>query len=286
MLDRCVKITGRQQVILASTDADDHPVAAQLIGNDPHEMAGAAVHLAGQGFDVVDLNFACPVNKALKRRRGGYLMQHPETVLAIVRAVVAAVENPVTLKLRQSFGRGGSTDPFWQIAEGARRAGVAGICVHGRSVEQKYSGPADWEFLAHVAERFPDWTVLGSGDVKTPDHALRMLEQTGVHGVAVARGGLGNPWFFRQVRCRLDGREPDWPSLAEQRKVIAEHFDEAIALYGPKKGPRIMRKWGIRYARMHPTPKAVRMAFVAVKSADDWHGVLERLYTPDQERIQ
>jgi tRNA-dihydrouridine synthase len=105
-----------------------------------------------------------------------------------------------------------------------------------------------------------------------------MLAQTGVDAVAAARGVLGNPWFFRQVRDLAAGRSPYQPTIAEQRELMRRHFDHAVELYGDKKAPKIMRKFGIKYARLHPTPKVVRMAFVAVKRPEGWHEVLARYY--------
>ncbi|MBN1942930.1 MAG: tRNA-dihydrouridine synthase [Phycisphaerae bacterium] len=281
ILDRCVSIRGRQHIALTATADDDHPTAGQIVGNEPETMAVGARRICEKGFDVIDLNFACPVNKALRRRRGGYLMGEPARVVEIVRAVVEVgkeLGRPVTLKVRQRNKTTDGEENFWRIAQGAREAGAAAVTVHARSVEQKYSGPADWDFLRRVKEQFPGWVVIGSGDVLTPESALAMVRQTGVDAAAVARGALGNPWFFHQVRDLQAGRSPQPPSLAEQRDVMYEHFAGAVELYGPQKAPAIMRKWGIRYARMHPQPKQVRMAFVAVKTPEDWHDVLKRYY--------
>lgn len=278
VLDRCVTARSRRlPAILAMCD-EDHPVGGQLIGNDPATMAKAARSLCERGFDVVDLNFACPVNKAMKRSRGGRMMNTPALVVEIVRAVVAASDRPVTLKVRQKFADADTEENFWQLASGARQAGAKAIIVHARSVEQKYTGRADWNFLKRVKEKFPGWTVIGSGDVLTPADALRMLSETGVDAAAVARGVMGNPWFFRQVRDLLAGREPYQPDLTEQKRILLDHMAAAEELYGPVKGPRIMRKWGIKYARMHPHPKQVRMAFVEVKHPDDWRNVLAKYY--------
>lgn len=278
VLDRCVTVRSRRLPTILAMCESDHPVGGQLIGNDPETMATAARTLCEKGFDVVDLNFACPVNKAMKRSRGGRMMDKPREVVEIVRAVVAASDRPVTLKVRQKFADADGEENFWHLAQGARDAGAAAITVHARSVEQKYMGEADWDFLKRVKEKFLDWTVIGSGDVLSPAAALRMLGETGVDAAAVARGVLGNPWFFRQVKDIIAGRQPYQPDLAEQKRILLEHMDAAEELYGPVKGPRIMRKWGIKYARMHPHPKQVRMAFVEIKRPDDWRDVLAKFY--------
>jgi len=283
MLDRMLHQPRTQQQRMARTEAADHPVAGQIVGCEPDDMAAAARVLDGMGYDVIDLNFACPVRKALRRGRGGHMMSQPEQTIAVTRAVLDATDKPVTLKLRRKYANDDDEDNFWRIAEAAFDAGVAAICVHGRSVEQKYSGPADWEFLARVKQRFADKTIMGSGDVLSPARALDMLRQTGVDAAAAARGCLGNPWFFRQVRDLADGREPYRPSLAEQRDVMLEHLARAVELYGPIGAPKHMRKFGIRYARLHPTPKKLRMAFVAVKNPEQWHEVLRLYYRDDAE---
>jgi len=278
MLDRMTLHRGKLRVRLLRLTDEDHPVAGQIVGNDPAEMAAAAGVLGEIGFDVVDVNFACPVRKALTRRRGGHLMSDPASAVGIARAVIAASEKPVTLKLRQKYANADDEDAFWRIAEGAFDAGAAGICLHARSVEQKYYGPADWAFLAEAKRHFHDKTVIGSGDVLKPADALAMLDQTGVDAVTVARGCLGNPWFFRQVKDLAADREPYRPGLGEQREVLLRHFAGSCELYGPVRGPKHMRKFGIKYARLHPQSKAVRMAFVDVKRAEHWHAVVEKFY--------
>lgn len=280
LLDTSVLARGKLRRRLMSVAEDEHPVAAQLIGNDPETMAAAAAVACEVGFDAIDLNFACPVRKALRRGRGGHLMREPDRAVEIVRAVVGAVDRPVTLKLRRRFGNDDTDHAFHRIAERAFDAGAAAVCAHARSVEQRYAGPADWGFLRGVRRRYPERTILGSGDVHAPPDALRMLDETGVDAVSAARGALGNPWFFRQVRALAAGREPSRPSLAEQRAVLAEHFDAACALYGPRRGPRMMRKFGIKYAKMHPSARRVRMAFVDVRRPEQWHEALDRLYPP------
>ena len=279
MLDKSLLAGRKLQKRLAALTDEDHPIAGQLIGNDPGVMSDVARLVAELGFDVVDLNFACPVNKALKRRRGGYLMSQPAQAIEITRAVLAAVDLPVTLKLRRKFGHGDDDGNFWRIAGGAFDAGVSAITVHARSVEAKYTGGADWGFLAEAKRRFADKTIVGSGDMLTPQAAIHAIVQTGVDAVTVARGALGNPWFFRQVRDTLAGREPYQPSLTEQRRVLVEHFDHACELYGPVRGPKTMRKFGIKYARLHPSSRDVRMAFAAVKRPDEWHLEVERMYS-------
>ncbi|MFW6146348.1 MAG: tRNA dihydrouridine synthase [Planctomycetota bacterium] len=241
----------------------DHPIAGQIMGREAISMAAAAVHLTAMGCDVIDLNCACPVRKALRRGRGGHMMRDPDTAVAVLRAVADATDLPVTVKLRKSFHEDDTThDAFWRIAETAFDAGAAAICVHGRSVEAGYRGPADWAFLAEVKRRFPDRVIFGSGDLLTAADGVRMLRTTGVDGVSFARGALGNPWIFRQFDAILAGRRPAEPDLAEQRRVLERHYAMCLEGFGAKNGPRMMNRFGIRYARSHPRTKVVRAAFI------------------------
>ena len=132
---------------------------------------------------------------------------------------------------------------------------------------------AIWRVTSRLRFVFDDALVMS-----TPA-AVAMIEQTGVDGVVFARAALGNPLIFRQLQDHLAGRCVYRPPLAEQRRVLQRHFDGAFALYGQRRGPRIMRKAAIKYARQHPTPAAVRAAFVAVKTAADWQAALENFYS-------
>jgi tRNA-dihydrouridine synthase len=207
-------------------------------------------------------------------------MRNPELALSIVRAVVEAVPaRPVTLKLRRAFAEADERrEAFWTIARGAFEAGAAAVCVHGRSVEQKYRGRADWDFLAKVKKEFPGRTIVGSGDVHTAADALCMLEETGVNGVAAARGAIGNPWFFEQARDLAAGRPPRQPGLSEQRDLIFRHFRLACETYQPRRGLKILRHFCLQYAKMHPRRTELRNALVAVRTEEQWRRVIGTFY--------
>jgi len=280
MLDRQMLVDGRLRQRLVRLDDADHPVAGQIMGGDPAVMASAAAVLRDMGFDVIDLNFACPVRKVLARRRGGYLMDHPERAVEIIRAVLEAVpDRPVTVKLRRAFREADTgSGSFWRIAGEAFEAGAAAVCVHARAVDQKYRGRADWDFLARVRREFPGRTVVGSGDVLTPADALRMIAETGVDGVSAARGAIGNPWFFRQARDLAAGRAPQRPTFAQQRETIERHYRLACGVYGADRALKVMRNFGIYYARLLPRPARARAGILAVRTERDWRDFLDAFY--------
>lgn len=264
---------------------DDHPVGGQLMGADPESFVPAARRLVAAGFDVIDINFGCPVKSALGGCRGGYLLGQPETALEIVRRVRDTVPAPipVTLKMRRGIDDSvESRDKFFQILDGAFAAGVAGITVHARTVEQKYRGPSRWGFLREVKQHVGDRTILGSGDLFTAEDCLAMLQFTGVDGVTIARGAIGNPWIFRQADALWrTGSVPCPPSIHEQRTAISQHRDLAEECHGPDRWLTGMRKFGFKYARLHPRFAEVRDAFGQVRTGRDWDALVERFYGDD-----
>lgn len=279
LLDRQVMVESRRRRRMTRLDPADHPVAGQIMGNEPAVMAEAAAGIRDMGFDVIDLNFACPVRKVISRKRGGFLMSRPDLVLDIIREVVRAVpDRPVTIKLRRAFNPETGDAPFWEIARGAFEAGVAAVTVHARTVDQKYRGRADWTFLAEVKNAFPERTIIGSGDVHAAADALRMIRETGVDGVSAARGAIGNPWIFRQVRDLAAGLAPYVPDIPAQREAIERHYGLACEVLGPWRAVHVIHNFGIRYARVHPQPAKVRMAFYTIKTESDFRKLLDAWY--------
>lgn len=285
VLDRMVLQAGKRLRRHIRLHDEDHPVAAQLMGSDPAEFAAAASELAAAGFDVIDINFGCPVKKVLGRCRGGWHLGQPDVALEIVSRVRDAVPPhvPVTLKMRRGLDdSAASRERFFAILDGAWRRGIAAVTVHGRSVVQRYEGLSNWAFLAEVKRAAGTRTVLGSGDLFTAQACFDMIRTTGVDGVTVARGAIGNPWIFAQARALAAGEPlPPPPSVHAQREVLREHFCLAESLYGPELCGRQMRKFGIKYARLHPRYHEVRAAFVSVKRPADWHAVLQAHYAED-----
>ncbi|MEN1679836.1 MAG: tRNA-dihydrouridine synthase [Planctomycetota bacterium] len=264
---------------------EEHPVGGQLMGAEPELFGPAAEKMVEAGFDVIDINFGCPVKKVLGRCRGGYHLSQPAVALEIVSRVREAVPDhmPVTVKMRRGIDdTEESRDNFFTIFDGAFDRGAAAITVHGRTVEQKYRGPSRWEFLRELKQHAGERVVLGSGDLFTAQACLDMIRYTGVDGVTVARGAIGNPWVFGQARALAAGLPlPGPPTLHEQRDVIAEHYRLAEELYGPERCLPDMRKFAIKYSVLHPNHAEVRAGFVAVKQPGAWRDVLDKWYAAD-----
>jgi nifR3 family TIM-barrel protein len=275
---------GRKVKRFLKTSADEHPCGAQMMGAAPEDFSAAAGKLVAAGFDAIDVNFGCPVKKVLGRCRGGYLLSTPRVALEIVARTREAVppEIPVTVKMRRGMDDSPeSRDRFFAIFDGAFRLGAAAATVHGRTVRQRYEGASSRAFLREVKQHAGARTVIGSGDLFTAQDCLDLFAETAVDAVAVARGAIGNPWIFQQVRALREGRVLPPPSLHEQRAVIAEHYRLSEEVYGPNRCCRVMRKFGIKYARLHPQFQAVRDAFVAVTEPAGYREVLDRWYAED-----
>jgi len=283
MIDRFIlelKNRRRTHRHLHLTD-EEHPVGGQLMGSNPEEFGPAAQKLVAAGFDVIDINFGCPVKTAVGGCRGGYHLGQPDGALEIIDRVRAAVPSqiPVTLKMRRGIDDSDqSRENFFRILDGAFDRGVAAITVHGRTVDQKYVGPSNWDFLREVKRHAGTKTILGSGDLFTPLACLEMLRKTGVDGVSIARGAIGNPWIFDQVRALAEGLSIETPGLAEQRRVLEMHCELCIEATDETTASSTMRTFGIKFARLHPDADTVRNAFARSRTLAEWRAVLDRLY--------
>jgi tRNA-dihydrouridine synthase len=199
-----------------------------------------------------------------------------------VRDAVPA-EIPVTLKMRRGIDDSAlSRDRFFEILDGAFEQGVAAVTVHGRTVEQKYVGPSNWTFLQEVKAHVGSRTILGSGDLFTADDCLRMLRQTGVDGVTIARGAIGNPWIFRQA---LQGWQGDFqaepPTILQQKQVLLRHRALLQEAYGLQRWLGQMRKFCFKYSRLHPRHVPLRNAWATVRDPAGWDEVLNQYFSED-----
>jgi tRNA-dihydrouridine synthase B len=259
---------------------DEHPVGAQILGKTPATMARAARDLVAVGYDVIDLNFACPAPKVLRRGRGGALLAQPKVAIEIVKAVREAVSCPLLAKLRIGTNcQPESRDDFWEIVTRSIDEGIDALVIHGRTVSERYRGKADWDILAQVKARFPATTIIGSGDIFDPQATVELMKRTGLDGFIVARGAIGNPWIFRDLRCVWEGRPvPPPPDLAEQKAVMLEHFHRVLQGHPEKRAIGYFRKFMIRYARLHPNRKQVTITLMKAETRAAVEAGIDALY--------
>jgi len=284
ILDQLVLLRGKLRERMLEIGDDDHPIGGQLMGAEPEQFGRAAVELVTHGYDLVDINFGCPVKKVLGRCRGGYLLTTPYAALDIVKSVLDHVDGrrPVTVKMRRGFDDSAESERnFFEILDGAFDLGVASITVHGRTVKQRYEGPSNRDFLTRVKRHAGSRTILGSGDVFAPEDVPTIMSETGVDGVWIARGAIGNPFIFREVRALLEGLPvPPPPTIAEQREALEKHLGLTAEVYGAERAGVVMRKVCIRYADLHPLEDDVRRAFIQARTSADVEEALRRWYDP------
>jgi tRNA-dihydrouridine synthase B len=228
------------------------------------------------------MNFACPAPKVLRRGRGGAMLNNPDAVIDNVKAVQDAVSCPVLMKIRIGVDHSTrSSDNFWEIVTRAVELKVDALIIHGRTVSQDYGGKADWEPLAAAKRRFPQMTIIGSGDIHDPPATVGLMQRTGLDGFVVARGAVGNPWIFRDLRCVWENRPvPPPPSLAEQRLILFEHLCDMMYDYPERLCVSRFRKFLVGYTRRHPKRKQVLLDLLKTRTRaeveagiDAWYGV-------------
>jgi len=214
---------------------DEHPVAAQIFGSEPEFMAkGAVLALQHCDADIIDINMGCPVGKVALHGEGSGLMRTPEIAEAIIKAVCAAVDKPVTVKIRKGWDKGSINAV--EFARMAENAGAAAIAVHGRTRVQMYEGKADWDIIRDV-KKAVSVPVIANGDIFEPSDAEHILRYTGADMAMVGRGSFGNPWLFSRGIAAIEGREvPPMPPLTErmdtamrQLEMAAEDKGERVA---------------------------------------------------------
>lgn len=239
--DKAIVHGNTRSLEMLYVDDREKPLSLQIFGGDTETLVQAARIVDQQtNADIIDINMGCPVPKITKCDAGARWLLQPDKIEAMIATVVAAVSKPVTVKMRIGW----DSDHIYAVenAKAVERGGGSAVSVHGRTREQLYTGKADWNIIRDVKQAL-SIPVIGNGDVVTPEDAKRMLDETGVDGVMIGRGALGNPWMlYRTVQYLANGELPAEPTAEEKIRIAILHMDRLIALKGEHVAVKEMRK--------------------------------------------
>ena len=260
---------GPRYRVIADFGPEERPIGVQMAPATTQHAAEAARVFDERGFDLIDINMACPAPKIVKRGRGGALLRDADRAVAIVEAVVANTSRPVTVKMR--LGVSPEHGPVaLDLAPRLERAGAAAIALHPRYVTQLYKGRANWSCIADLVQ-VCGVPVIGTGDITTAVEAVNMLRETRCAAVALARGALGNPWIFPEAIARAEGSAPPPPPAPDEVwSVVREHCRLSTETGSVPDEYHVMRRTLPHYLRGLPTKKEMLRDLGATRTLDDW----------------
>ena len=240
--EKAINFRNEKTLKMLYVDPNERPLSMQIFGgDDPKSFIEAAKYVDKNcDADIIDINMGCPVPKVTKNEAGAKLMQYPDRVFEIVKGVVDSVSKPVTVKMR--IGWDHNSINVEEIAKTIERAGAKAIAIHGRTAKQMYTGKADWSYIKKV-KKSVSIPVIGNGDVKSPEDAKRMLDETGCDAVMISRAALGNPWMIKDCVSFLnEGSYSSNPNIDERFNVVKKHFNDLVKLKGEEIATREIRQ--------------------------------------------
>ncbi len=266
------------------TREDEAPVGIQIYGHIPESMVEAARMadraaqlVGGHGADFIDINFGCPVSKIAGRGAGSGMMREPDKMVAITKAVVEAVDKPVTVKTR--LGWDDNSKIIVELAERLQDVGIQALTIHGRTRCQMYKGQADWTLIGAVKNNprmhIP---IIGNGDIDSPQKAKEAFDRWGVDAVMIGRATFGHPWIFREIRHYLDtGELMQEPSVSEKVALAKRHLALSLDLKGEPRGIFEMRRHLSCYCKGLPDFKETRMRMVTTLDVAELYSILDEI---------
>ncbi|MBS3905187.1 MAG: tRNA dihydrouridine synthase DusB [Simkania sp.] len=266
---------------LLDYEADMHPIGAQLCGSKPSLAAVCARICEDLGFDVIDLNCGCPVDKVTKDGSGSGLLKTPEIIGDIIAEMVAAVKIPVTVKMRTGWDNDHIN--CVDICGIAKRAGASAACIHGRTRSQGYKGPADWSHIRACKEAFPEFCIIGNGDIFNAKAAEKIFLDTKCDAILVSRGTFGQPWIVEDIYRQLSGENIPLKDGFSYRDHLLEHMQHIIEYQPERKAVLDMRRVGCWYLKQAIGTRKLRESLNQVKTMEEirilienyaWHEVV------------
>lgn len=233
-----------------------HPIGGQICGSKPEIAGKAAKIIEDLGFDVVDLNCGCPVDKITKDGSGSGMLKNPQLIGEVIANMVAAVSIPVTVKIRAGWDEKNINAP--EITRIAEQAGAQAICIHARTRQQAYKGPANWDWIKACKEVAKTIQVIGNGDIMDASAAKRMFEHTGCDAVLVSRGTMGQPWIIEDIVHLLENQETLSRTFEDARQALYEHYRHTLHYHHQRRVAVDMRRVGCWYLKKSNGTRAFR----------------------------
>lgn len=276
-------LTGaRKSLELVATTPDDRPLSVQIFSGHSSELVKAARWLADRGYQGVDINMGCPMAKVNGSGGGARLMCDLENARRVAAAVVEAVDVPVTVKMRLGWDRETISAPV--LAQEFEKLGVAAVTIHGRTRQQGFHGSVDTDGIRQTVEAVEHMPIIGNGDVRTVDDALRMRQETGCAAVAIGRGAMLDPWIFRKIAHRLDGHDSDYePSADEQMAFLVRHFTLMTEQHGDYSCV-LFRKFAAWYGAQLGIPEDLEDRLRRMESFRDFDAIVTEIRQRHGER--
>lgn len=256
-------------------DPPMHPIGAQLCGSDPRLAAASASILEDLGFDLIDFNCGCPVDKVTRDGSGSALLKNPEKIGEILSNMISAVSIPVTVKIRAGWNEQEICAP--QVTKIAEEAGATAITIHGRTRAQGYRGRANWKHIRKCKEMARNILVIGNGDLFSAPDVQQMFDETGCDGVLIARGGLNKPWLIEEIHAHFSHTPLPSKSLSERIELLRLHLSYILRYRGEERGIVLFRSVAPRYLKEHPQTSALRYALSRVSSSTEIEHLINRL---------
>jgi tRNA-dihydrouridine synthase B len=253
---------------------DMHPIGAQLCGSKPYMAGEAAKIIEDLGFDVIDFNCGCPVDKVTKDGSGSGMLKNPELIGEVLARIVASVKIPVTVKIRAGWDEKSINAPL--ITQIAEKAGARAIAVHGRTREQAYRGSANWDYIRACKEVAKNILVIGNGDIFDVKAALKIFEDTRCDAILVSRGTMGQPWIGEDIVRYLSGQPPIERTISSIRSDLLEHLESIIAYQGERQSLLDFRRVGCWYLKRCIGAKSFRMELNRASSTTEIFSLLKR----------
>ena len=255
-------------------DERERPFGVQIFGHNESSLITAAQIAAECEPDFIDINWGCPVRKVVSKGAGSAILQDIPKMVTLTAAVVKAVNLPVTVKTRLGWDQ--SSRPIVEVAERLQDIGIEAIAIHGRTRSQMYAGEADWSLIGAVKAN-PRMTipVIGNGDIDSAEKAILYRERYGVDGIMIGRAAIGNPWIFRDIKCRLQGEEPRPLTYRERLETVLHHLRASTEDKGERRAVLEMRTQYAGYFKGLYDYKSTRMQLMSATTIEECRQIME-----------